>query len=46
MFNIDYLFYSKVNAIKSNLVYLCDVFPNGYSICNDHFIYMFNINSV
>ena len=39
-------FYSKVNVINANFTYLCDVFPNGYSIYNDHFMHMFDINSV
>ena len=42
---IDDLFYSKVNVMKSDFAYLCDVFPNGYSICDDHFMHMFDINS-
>ena len=45
LFKIDDLFYSKVNAIKSDFAYLCDVFPNGYSVCDDHFMHMFDINS-
>ena len=24
---------------------MCDVFPNGYSVCDDHFMHMFDINS-
>ena len=32
--------------MKSNFAYLCDVFPNNYSVCNDHFMHMFDINSV
>ena len=31
--------------MKSDFVYLCDVFPNGYSVYNDHFMHMFDINS-
>ena len=46
LFETDDLFYSKVNAIKSDFAYLCDVFPNGYSIYDNHFIYMFDINSM
>ena len=46
MFEIDDLFFSKVNAMKSNFTYLRDVFPNGYSICADHFIHKFDINLV
>ena len=32
--------------MNSNFAYLCDVFPNVYSVCDDHFMYMFDINSV
>ena len=32
--------------MKSYFAYLCDVFPNGYSVCGDHFMHMFNINSM
>lgn len=47
MFNSDDdLFYSKVNAINSDFAYLCDVLPNGYTVCDDHFMHMFDINSV
>ena len=45
-FETDDLFHSKVNTMKSDFAYLCDVFPNGYSVCDDHFMHMFNINSV
>ena len=31
--------------MKSDFAYLCDVFPNGYSVCDDHFMHMFDINS-
>ena len=31
--------------MKSNFAYLCDIFPNGYSIYDDHFMHMFDINS-
>ena len=31
--------------MKSDFAYLCNVFPNGYSICDDHFMHMFDINS-
>ena len=44
LFEINDLFYSKVNAMKSDFAYLCDVFPNGYSVCNDHFMHIFDIN--
>ena len=37
LFEIDDIFFSKVNAINSNFAYLCDIFPNGYSICDDNF---------
>ena len=46
LFDIDDLFFSKVNAMKYNFAYLCDVLPNGYSICDDYFMHMFDINSV
>ena len=46
LFEIDDLFYSKVNAMKSNFAYLCDVFPNGYSVCDDNFMHIFDINSI
>ena len=45
LFETDDLFYSKVNAMKSDFAYLCDVSPNGYSVCDDHFMHMFDINS-
>ena len=32
LFETDDLFYSKVNAMKSDFAYLCDVSPNGYSV--------------
>ena len=44
LFKTDDLFYSKVNAMKYDFAYLCDVFPNGYSVCDDHFMHMFDIN--
>ena len=43
LFETDNLFYSKVNAMKSDFAYLCDVF--GYSVYDDHFMHMFDINS-
>ena len=46
LFDTDDLFFSKVNAMNSNFVYLCDVLPNSYVVCDDHFMYMFDINSV
>ena len=46
LFEADDLFFFKVDVMKSEFAYLCDVFPNGYSICNDHFMHMFDINSV
>ena len=46
LFDTDDLFFSKVNAMKYDFAYLCDVLPNSYSICNDHFMHMFDINSV
>ena len=45
LFETDDLFYYKMNAMKSNFAYLCDVLPNGYSVCDDHFMHMFDINS-
>ena len=45
LFETDDLFYSKVNTIKSDFAYLCDVFLNGCSVCDDHFMYIFDINS-
>ena len=35
-----------LNAMKFDFSYLCDVFPNGYSIYDDHFMHMFDINYV
>ena len=32
--------------MNSNFAYLCDVLPNGYVVCDDHFMHMFDINSV
>ena len=32
--------------MKSNFAYLCDVLPNGYAICDDHFMHMIDINFV
>ena len=46
LFETDDLFYFKVNAMKSDFAYLCDVFPSGYSICDNHFMHMFDINSM
>ena len=46
LFEADDLFFSKDDAMKSESAYLCDVFSNGYSICDDHFMHMFDINSV
>ena len=45
LFKTDDLFYSKVNAMKSDFAYLCDVLPNGYSVCDDHFMHIYVINS-
>ena len=45
-FDTDDLFFSKVNAINSNFTYLCDVLPNGYVVCDDHFMHMFDINFI
>ena len=46
LFDTDDLFFSKVNAMKSNFAYLCDVLSNDYSVCDNHFMLMFDINSV
>ena len=46
LFDTDDLFFSKVNAMNSNFAYLCDVLPNGYAVCDDHFMHMFDINSI
>ena len=46
LFNTDDLFFSNVNAIKFDFAYLCDVLSNDYSVCNDHFMHMFDINSI
>ena len=46
LFETNDLFYFKVNAMKSDFAYLCDVFPNGYSVYDDHFMHMFDINSM
>ena len=45
LFETDDLLFSKMNAMKSDFAYLCDVLPNGYSVCDNHFIHMFDINS-
>ena len=46
LFDTDNLFFSKVNAMKFDFTYLCDVLPDGYSVYDDHFMYMFDVNSV
>lgn len=46
LFETDDVFYSKVNAMNSDFAYLCDVLPNGYTVCDDHFMYLFDINSM
>ena len=46
LFDTDNIFFSKVNAMNSNFAYLCDVLPNGYAVCDDHLMHMFDINSV
>ena len=43
---MDDIFFSKVDAIKSEFAYLCNVFLNGYYVCDDHFMHIFDINSV
>ena len=35
---------SKVDIIKFEFAYLCDMFSNGYSVCDDNFMHMFDIN--
>ena len=45
LFDTDDVFFSKFNAMNSNFAYLCDVLPNGYTVCDDHFMHMFDINS-
>ena len=46
LFDTNDIFFSKVNAMNSNFAYLCDVLPNGYAVCDDHLMHMFDINSV
>ena len=46
LFEIDDIFFSKVNTINSDFAYLYDVFPNGYLVCDDYFMHMFDINSI
>ena len=46
LFETDDIFFSKVNVINLNFAYFCDVFPNGYSVCDDYFMHMFDINSI
>ena len=45
LFNTNNLFFSKVNAMNSDFAYLYDVLPNGYTVCDDNFMHMFDINS-
>ena len=45
-FEIDDLFFSKVDAMKYEFTYLCNVFPNGYFAFDNHFIHIFDINSM
>ena len=45
LFETDDLFTSKVNAMNAGFAYLCDVLPNGYTVCDDHFMHLFDINS-
>ena len=45
LFEIGNLFYSKMNEMKSYFAYLCDVLPNGYFVCDAHFMHIFDINS-
>ena len=46
LFDTVNLFFSKVNTIKSDFAYLCDVLTNGYSVYDDNSMHMFDINSV
>ena len=46
LFDTDDLFFSKLNVMKYDFAYLCDVLPNSYYVCDDHFMHMFDINSV
>ena len=46
IFELNDLFFSKVDAIKSNFAYLCDVLPNSYAYCDDPFMHIFDINSM
>ena len=46
LFENDDVFFSKVNTMKSNFAYLCDVFSNDYSVCDYHFMHVFDINSM
>ena len=46
LFDTDDLFFIKVNAMKYDFTYLCDMLPNSYSVCDGHFMHMFDINSV
>ena len=32
--------------MKSDFAYLCDVLPNGYYYCDDHFMHIIDINYV
>ena len=32
--------------MNADFAYLCDVLPNGYVVCDDHFIHLFGINSM
>ena len=46
LFEIDDLFISKFNAMNAGFAYLCDVLPNGYTVCDDHFMHLFDTNSM
>ena len=46
LFDIDDLFFSKFDVMKSEFAYLCDVLPNGYACRDDHFMHIFDINLV
>ena len=46
LFDTDNVFFSKFSAMNFDFAYLCDVLPNSYTVCYDHFMHMFDINSI
>ena len=44
-FDTDDVFFSKFNVMNSDFAYLCDVLSNSYTVCDDHFMHIFDINS-